>query len=142
MNRPAARSPAPSAAPFVLLDDARTGHASAARLYSNPVRCLRARTAGEFDRLLEELKAAGRGGLHAAGYLAYEAGLALEPRLRPLLHRLPRVTRQRRLLCSGAPRSQQPWALPFNISEAEAADSKKKRTSKAPAKKRSSSKKK
>lgn len=45
----------------------------------------------------------------------------LRPRLRPLLHRLPRVTRQRRLLCSGAPRSQQPWALPFNISEAEAA---------------------
>jgi len=92
MNRPAARSPAPSAAPFVLLDDARTGHASAARLYSNPVRCLRARTAGELDRLLEELKAAGRGGLHAAGYLAYEAGLALEPRLRPLLEALPPMT--------------------------------------------------
>jgi len=92
MNRPAARSPAPSAAPFVLLDDARTGHASAARLYSNPVRCLRARTAGELDRLLEELKAAGREGLHAAGYLAYEAGLALEPRLRPLLETLPPLT--------------------------------------------------
>jgi para-aminobenzoate synthetase/4-amino-4-deoxychorismate lyase len=90
MDRTAARTPCrfPSA-PFVLLDDARTGHASAARLYRDPVRCLSARTADELDRLLDDLRDAGRNGLHAAGYFAYEAGLALEPRLRPLLAELP-----------------------------------------------------
>lgn len=71
--------------PFVLLDDARTQRASAARLYRDPVRCLMATTADELEALLAELRAAGRKGLHAAGYLGYEAGFALEPRLRPLL---------------------------------------------------------
>ena len=91
MDRSAARTPARapgSSAPFVLLDDARTDHASAARLYTDPVRCLSAHTAGELDLLLEELKRASHEGLHAAGYFAYEAGLALEPRLRPLLEDL------------------------------------------------------
>jgi len=72
-------------APFVLLDDARHEKAAPARLYRNPVRCLSAHTADELDTLLDAIRAAGREGLHAAGYLAYEAGLALEPRLRPLL---------------------------------------------------------
>lgn len=91
MDRTAARIPA-MAAPFVLLDDARTDHASAARLYCDPVRCLSAQSADQLDRLLDELQAAGREGLHAAGYFAYEAGLALEPRLRPLLEDLPPMT--------------------------------------------------
>lgn len=77
--------------PFVLLDDARTQRASAARLYRDPVRCLTASTAQELDDLLAELRAAGRQGLHAAGYLSYEAGLALEPRLRPLLDEMAPV---------------------------------------------------
>ena len=71
--------------PFVLLDDARTGHASPARLYRDPIRCLSARTAAELEALLADLREAGQQGLHAAGYLTYEAGYALEPRLRPLL---------------------------------------------------------
>lgn len=91
MDRTAARTPA-IAAPFVLLDDARTDHASAARLYCDPVRCLSAHSAEQLFVLLDELKAAGREGLHAAGYFAYEAGLALEPRLRPLLEDLPPMT--------------------------------------------------
>lgn len=91
MDRTAARFPA-TAAPFVLLDDARTDHASAARLYTQPLRCLVARTADELDVVLDELKVAARQGLHAAGYFAYEAGLALEPRLRPLLADLPPMT--------------------------------------------------
>ncbi len=71
--------------PFVLLDDARSQRASAARLYRDPVRCLVAKTADQLDAILAELRAAGRQGLHAAGYLSYEAGFAFEPRLRPLL---------------------------------------------------------
>ena len=67
-------------APFVLLDDARTGGAPA-RLYRAPVRVLSAQTPAEVSALLEQLRAAGRDGLHAAGYLSYEAGSAFEPSL-------------------------------------------------------------
>lgn len=89
MDRPQARSPSGACfTPFVLLDDARTARASDARLYRDPVRCLVADTAEDLDQLLGDLCAAGREGLHAAGYFAYEAGLALEPRLRPLLNDL------------------------------------------------------
>ncbi|GGB65261.1 aminodeoxychorismate synthase component I [Blastomonas aquatica] len=90
MDRTATRSHASNApTPFVLLDDARTDHASAPRLYRDPVRCLSAATGPELDRLLDDLREAARQGLHAAGCFAYEAGLALEPRLRPLLEDLP-----------------------------------------------------
>lgn len=66
--------------PFVLLDDARPDGAPP-RLYRDPVRMLRADTAPELAPLLEALRAAQAKGLHAAGYLSYEAGLALEPAL-------------------------------------------------------------
>lgn len=74
--------------PFVLLDDARSGPASPARLYRDPVRCLSAHTADELDQLLADLREAGQAGLHAAGYLSYEAGFAFEPKLRPMLDEL------------------------------------------------------
>lgn len=67
-------------APFVLLDDARTGGADA-RLYRDPVRAIAAARAEEVRGVLAALDAAQREGLHAAGYLAYEAGHALEPKL-------------------------------------------------------------
>ena len=70
----------PTGQPFVLLDDARPGGA-ASRLYRDPVRLLRADDPAELPRLLGALKSAQRDGLHAAGYLSYEAGLALEPAL-------------------------------------------------------------
>ncbi|MEQ1537914.1 MAG: aminodeoxychorismate synthase component I [Sphingorhabdus sp.] len=66
--------------PFVLLDDARPSNAAPARLYQNPVRTVAAHTAAELRLLLDELAEAQATGLHAAGYLAYEAGFALEPR--------------------------------------------------------------
>jgi para-aminobenzoate synthetase / 4-amino-4-deoxychorismate lyase len=66
--------------PFVLLDDARLSNAAPARLYQNPVRTLVAHTAAELRLLLDELAKAQATGLHGAGYLAYEAGFALEPR--------------------------------------------------------------
>jgi len=67
-------------APFVLLDDARPGGADA-RLYRDPVRIITAHTPEAVQPALDALDAARAAGLHAAGYLAYEAGHALEPRL-------------------------------------------------------------
>ncbi|WP_230628556.1 aminodeoxychorismate synthase component I [Sphingomonas sp. Leaf37] len=66
-------------APFVLLDDARADGAGA-RLYVDPVEIV---TAGRLDQVvpaLERLRGAASRGLHAAGYLTYEAGAALMPR--------------------------------------------------------------
>ncbi len=71
--------------PFVLLDDARATGAAPARLYSNPIRTLVADTAEELRLLLNELADAQATGLHSAGYLAYEAGFALEQKFE---HRL------------------------------------------------------
>lgn len=67
-------------APFVLLDDARPGGANA-RLYRDPVRIVTAQTAEAVQAALNALDTARAQGLHAAGYLAYEAGHALEPKL-------------------------------------------------------------
>ena len=67
--------------PFILLDDGRATGARAARLYTRPVEIVRADALGEVVPALDRLRAAGGAGLHAAGYLAYEAGMALEPRL-------------------------------------------------------------
>jgi para-aminobenzoate synthetase / 4-amino-4-deoxychorismate lyase len=65
--------------PYVLLDDARVSGACAARLYSNPVRILTARCRDDVTILLDELRTAQAQGLHAAGFLAYDAGAALLP---------------------------------------------------------------
>jgi para-aminobenzoate synthetase / 4-amino-4-deoxychorismate lyase len=65
-------------APFVLLDDARANGASPSRLYTDPVKTLTARTTEELTSVLAELQTAQAQGLHAGGYLAYEAGFALE----------------------------------------------------------------
>ncbi|WP_235588067.1 aminodeoxychorismate synthase component I [Sphingopyxis sp. H115] len=67
------------AAPFVFLDDARADGAAPARLFRDPVGTLVAKTAGDIPALFESLEAAGARGLHAAGYLAYEAGKGLAP---------------------------------------------------------------
>ncbi len=64
--------------PFVLLDDARQCGAAPARLYRDPVRIIEARRMDEVVGALESLRGTG---LHAAGFLSYEAGHALEPRL-------------------------------------------------------------
>ncbi|TPG41374.1 aminodeoxychorismate synthase component I [Sphingomonas koreensis] len=66
--------------PFVLLDDAGPGGAPA-RLYRAPVRVIEAHRPGEIGALLAELRTARAAGLHAAGFLAYEAGPGIEPRL-------------------------------------------------------------
>lgn len=71
--------PGPGCPPFVLLDDARAEGATAARLFVRPVEVLTARSAAEVPALLSALEAAQARGLHAAGYLAYEAGKGLAP---------------------------------------------------------------
>ena len=71
--------------PFVLLDDARVTGAAAARLYVDPLEIVVTRRMDDIATALEALRTATRGGLHAAGYLAYEAGHALEPTLTPLV---------------------------------------------------------
>ena len=68
-----------SGAPFVLLDDARVHGAVAARLFANPVETLVAHGAAEIPALLDRLEMARARGLHAAGYLSYEAGKGLAP---------------------------------------------------------------
>jgi para-aminobenzoate synthetase/4-amino-4-deoxychorismate lyase len=71
--------------PFVLLDDARAEGASDAQLFERPRELFVARRPEDVVPVLEAAETARRerGGT-LAGYLAYEAGLALEPRLEPL----------------------------------------------------------
>ena len=73
---------------FVLLDDARAdGGRHVARLYLNPLRIIVARAADAVEAALAEAEAALDDGLCLAGHIAYEAGLALEPRLVALADR-------------------------------------------------------
>jgi para-aminobenzoate synthetase/4-amino-4-deoxychorismate lyase len=69
-------------APFILLDDARPG-GSGARLYADPVEIVAADRHDGVAPALERLRGAAARGLHAAGYLTYEAGTALMPRAVP-----------------------------------------------------------
>ncbi len=64
--------------PFVLLDDAREGGAPA-RLYQQPVEVIAVHDLAGVLPALQAIRAASRRGLHAAGYIAYEAGAAFEP---------------------------------------------------------------
>lgn len=73
--------------PFVLLDDAREAEAAPARLYGDPVEVVEARDPDEVRPCLDRLREAQGRGLHSAGFLAYEAGHALETKLAPLRRR-------------------------------------------------------
>jgi para-aminobenzoate synthetase/4-amino-4-deoxychorismate lyase len=71
--------------PFILLDDARGEGAVDAHLFEHPAAVFVARRPEDVERVLGEADAARReSGGTLAGYIAYEAGLALEPRLAPL----------------------------------------------------------
>ncbi|MCA1660983.1 MAG: aminodeoxychorismate synthase component I [Novosphingobium sp.] len=71
-------------APFVLLDDARSEGASPARLYRDPDEIVVARRPEDVAPALARIEALASKGRALAGTIAYEAGLALEPRLAPL----------------------------------------------------------
>jgi len=72
--------------PFILLDDARTSGAGPARLYEAPREVVVARRAEDVAGALAKI---GTQPGHWAGMIAYEAGLALEPKL---AERLPART--------------------------------------------------
>ncbi|WP_294121259.1 aminodeoxychorismate synthase component I [Sphingomonas sp.] len=65
---------------WLLFDDAREGGA-APRLYCQPVEIIVAHHLHEIERALERIRAGLRARRHAAGYLAYEAGYAFDPKL-------------------------------------------------------------
>lgn len=66
---------------WILFDDAREGGASP-RLYREPREIVVARELDELLPALEKIRAGLQAGRHAAGYLAYEAGHAFDPKLR------------------------------------------------------------
>ena len=74
-------------APFILLDDARSEGASPARLYRNAREIVVARRPEEVASALARIEMLAGEGYAMAGMFAYEAGLALEPRLAPLAAR-------------------------------------------------------
>ncbi|QGP80043.1 aminodeoxychorismate synthase component I [Sphingobium sp. CAP-1] len=72
---------------FCLFDDARARGAAPARLYRDPVAIIAAQTMAQVQPALDRIAEAREAGLHVAGYMAYEAGLALEERLAPIARR-------------------------------------------------------
>ncbi|MET0372039.1 MAG: aminodeoxychorismate synthase component I [Sphingobium sp.] len=78
------RLPGPSEA-YALFDDARVHGAAPARLYRDPVDIIVARRIKEVQPALDRLADAREQGLHAAGFLSYEAGLALDDRPHALI---------------------------------------------------------
>jgi para-aminobenzoate synthetase / 4-amino-4-deoxychorismate lyase len=70
------------ARPFVLLED-RLDPLRPARLFSEPVDIVRCDRPDGVDGAFRRIEAGLRDGLHAAGFLAYELGYVLEPKLAP-----------------------------------------------------------
>ncbi len=83
-RNPSLEAPSIMTEPFILLDDARPTGASAARLYRAPAEVVVARRSVEVAPALARLEELRGQGFELAGYMAYEAGLALEERLLPL----------------------------------------------------------
>ena len=72
--------------PFILFDDARAGGAPG-RLYEAPVGEIVAHSVDEVGPALAALRASVASGKHAAGWISYDVGYALEERLRPMERR-------------------------------------------------------
>lgn len=70
--------------PFVLLDNG-LDDAGTSYLFGNPLRILQANEINEVESVLKELDSELAAGNAVAGFLSYEAGYALEPRLAPLM---------------------------------------------------------
>ena len=72
---------------FCLFDGARQRGPAPARLYRDPVAMIAAYRMDEVQPALDRVGEAREAGLHAAGFISYEAGLALEDRLAPIAAR-------------------------------------------------------
>ncbi|MFI5410128.1 aminodeoxychorismate synthase component I [Kaistia sp. UC242_56] len=66
--------------PFVLLED-RLATPATAMLYADPVEIIRCEEAADVEASLQRIEAGLAQGLHAAGFLSYELGYALQERL-------------------------------------------------------------
>ncbi len=78
---------------FVLIDDSLSPGGDA-WLFENPVEIVACDDPAGVGGALDRIAGAGRGGLYAAGFMAYELGYLLEPKLMPLLpdgHRQPLI---------------------------------------------------
>ncbi|NWK97507.1 aminodeoxychorismate synthase component I [Sphingobium lactosutens] len=67
--------------PFLLFDDARHGSEAGGRCYSRPVDTIIAKDLADVAPAFDCMRAAYRRGRHLAGFVTYEAGYALDPRL-------------------------------------------------------------
>jgi para-aminobenzoate synthetase/4-amino-4-deoxychorismate lyase len=74
----------PGRTPFILLDDARHAGAADGHLFENPGKVFVANRPDEVSAVLAAADAARSEGGTLAGYIAYEAGLALEPKIEGL----------------------------------------------------------
>lgn len=63
-----------------MLDDARSANGGIA-LYRNPVEIIAVSTPERIPAALERMRKCRAGGAHLAGYMSYEAGMTLEPKL-------------------------------------------------------------
>ena len=72
--------------PFVLLENSRDPRA-ASLLFEQPERIVRCDDPAGIEAALADIQQGLDEGLHAAGWLSYEIGYALEPRLAPLMPR-------------------------------------------------------
>jgi len=79
-----------SKTPFVLFDDAKT--ANAGRLYVEPVQIITCNQPSDVFATLAKIDQALADGFHVAGYLAYELGYQLEPKLNALTKKQPDQT--------------------------------------------------
>ncbi len=70
--------------PFVLLENSRDRRASSL-LFDRPVRIVRCDDPADLDGALAAIQQGLDDGLHAAGWISYEVGYALEPRLAGLM---------------------------------------------------------
>ena len=83
-------STARTSAPFVLLDDSRA-HAQAGKslLFTDPLKVICARSIDHVPAALEEIDEAVAGGLHVAGWIAYEAAAVFEPKVMKAIRSWP-----------------------------------------------------
>jgi para-aminobenzoate synthetase/4-amino-4-deoxychorismate lyase len=72
--------------PFVLIDDSLSGLLGGhCRLFTDPVEIVTCYDADRIGEALDAISGAGARGLHAAGFMAYELGYSLEPKLAALM---------------------------------------------------------
>ena len=72
--------------PFVLIDDSLSGlHGGHCRLFEDPVEIVACDDPDQVAGALDAIANAGARGLHAAGFMSYELGYALEPKLATLM---------------------------------------------------------